>query len=503
MATYYWRGGTSTWGAGQNANWSIDGAAPVYGFYNPTSTDDVVFDATSGTVTVTVTGTRTCKNLTMTGFTGTFTGSGSAVVDAYGTSIIISNTGTFDPTNYPTLRFRSGTTTNFTTNGQTVGIVQILDGTTVVLQDNLIGHTNTYLYLINGTIDANGKDVAIGYFSDNNDAANNKTVTMGSGTWNILMNGPVELMQVNATATRGPENCWYIGQPSVLTLNKGTSKLRFLKASDAAGLNVALTNSPSETSIVVHESSGWPSSGRVLIDNEEIEYSALSSNTLTISKRGANGTELAAHAEDSAVILITDPITTLSTSIADGTTTSNVVVASTTGFPSAGTILIDGEIIRYYGTNSTDFGSATLGATLYTLTRGVSNGASASAHTSGTYVRHVEARNFYGGGKDYNIIDFYNTGGYLFTFCYGGFSAATVQSSGQLGLQNIVFDGSSYSTTNFNIKGTNQQPIYIKGSPWSTTGRSYNVEYYSTGNPGTNSLSPYVDKKIGNFLDII
>lgn len=500
MTDRYWIGGSATWQSGgqQAANrWSPSGV--------PTSADNVFFDASAGAVNVTVGSGANCANIIMTGFTGTLTGTQTTtVIDVYGSEIVLSNYGTFDSANYPTLRVRSGAQTNVTTMGQTVGHFQVLDGSTAKLVDNLIGHNNMTVTLLNGTLDANNKNVAIGYFSDNNDVANTKILTMGSGTWNIMGEGPVELMQVSSTQQRGPENAWYIGQPSVFTLNKGTSKLRFLKGSDAAGLNVALTNSPSETSITVHESAGWPSSGRVLIDDEEIEYSALSSNVLTISKRGANGTALAAHAEDAPVMLLSNPITTLTTSIADETTTSNVVVGSTSSFPTAGTILIDGEIIRYYGTSSTDFGSNTFNTVTYTLTRGVSNGASASAHTAGTYVRHVEARNFYGGGLDYNIIDFYNTGGYTFTFCYGGFSAAVVQSGGQLGIQNIVFDGSPYSTTEFYLKGSNQQPIYMKNASWSSnTARQYNVAYYSTGNPGTNALSPYIDTKSGDFVDLL
>jgi hypothetical protein len=50
-----------------------------------------------------------------------------------------------------------------------------------------------------------------------------------------------------------------------------------------------------------------------------------------------------------------DNTTTLSTAIPNGTSTSAIVVASTTGFASSGYILIEKEIIGYTGTTSTTF----------------------------------------------------------------------------------------------------------------------------------------------------
>lgn len=53
--------------------------------------------------------------------------------------------------------------------------------------------------------------------------------------------------------------------------------------------------------------------------------------------------------------------TTLSTAIPNGTSTSAIVVASTTGFSSSGYILIEKEIIGYTGTTSTTFTGITRG----------------------------------------------------------------------------------------------------------------------------------------------
>lgn len=76
-----------------------------------------------------------------------------------------------------------------------------------------------------------------------------------------------------------------------------------------------------------------------------------------------------------------DGYTTLSTSIPNGTSTSNIVVASTTGFLSAGTLLIGDELISYTGKTATTF-------TGITRSQYSSSG---SGHTAGVYVAEAQA----------------------------------------------------------------------------------------------------------------
>jgi len=58
-------------------------------------------------------------------------------------------------------------------------------------------------------------------------------------------------------------------------------------------LNGALTNSA--TSVVLTSATGFPTAGTVLIDNELITYSGVSTNTLTGCARGTNGTIAVSH----------------------------------------------------------------------------------------------------------------------------------------------------------------------------------------------------------------
>ena len=75
-------------------------------------------------------------------------------------------------------------------------------------------------------------------------------------------------------------------------------------------LNGAIT---AETeSIVLNSSSGFPASGRIKIDSEEITYAAISSNTLTGCVRGINNTTAATHSDSAnvgcATITVTDTL---------------------------------------------------------------------------------------------------------------------------------------------------------------------------------------------------
>lgn len=75
-----------------------------------------------------------------------------------------------------------------------------------------------------------------------------------------------------------------------------------------------------------------------------------------------------------------DGYTTLSTSIPNGSSTADIVVASTSGFLSAGALLIGSELIKYTGKTATTFTG---------ITRGQYS-SSASSHTAGVYVSEAQ-----------------------------------------------------------------------------------------------------------------
>jgi len=75
-----------------------------------------------------------------------------------------------------------------------------------------------------------------------------------------------------------------------------------------------------------------------------------------------------------------DGYTTLTNAIPNASSTANIVVASTAGFASAGTILIEQELIKYTGKTPTTFTGITRGA----------YGSSGTSHAAGVYVSEAQ-----------------------------------------------------------------------------------------------------------------
>ena len=72
----------------------------------------------------------------------------------------------------------------------------------------------------------------------------------------------------------------------------------------ATTLAEALDNS--ETEIDLTSATGFPNSGTVQVDSEQITYTGISTNTLTGCTRGANSTSAATHTNSTAIGLVID-----------------------------------------------------------------------------------------------------------------------------------------------------------------------------------------------------
>ncbi len=127
----------------------------------------------------------------------------------------------------------------------------------------------------------------------------------------------------------------------------------------------------SDTTIPVVSTSGFPAAGILRIDSEQMSYTGTTATSFTGVTRGINGTMAATHSSGSSAWGTSTP---LSSGIGAGDTT--LPVASTSGFPSAGTLLIDSEQMSYTGTTAASFTG---------VTRGI-NGTTAAAHSSGIRV---------------------------------------------------------------------------------------------------------------------
>lgn len=268
MAVYYWVGGSGTWNAVSTANWaSISGGAPGAGV--PTTADAVIFDALSGSGTVTLGSNvfasycylTTASNIIFIGngyklslsannnvlfltsstitssdgmlLEGTYTGSvgtrqfilsGSGESNAFSVSVTggsdivaistfvkdvsfgsfsgtftnvariiygnisLSSTMTFAAgVQVTTIAATSGPKT-ITSNGAIIDCPLHINGVggSWSLVDNFALGATRQLRLINGSFNANGKNVSIGDFLS---LTGTQTLNIGSGTWNVQTAG--------------------------------------------------------------------------------------------------------------------------------------------------------------------------------------------------------------------------------------------------------------------------------------------------------------------------
>jgi len=135
-----------------------------------------------------------------------------------------------------------------------------------------------------------------------------------------------------------------------------------------AYLTAALTNVA--TTVIVNSTTGFPGTGRIVIDAEQINYAGTTATTFTGCTRAQGGTVAAAHASGNAVY----PATTVTVNVLVGDTTINV--ASTTGFLVPGVIRIDSEFVYCSGSTATTFAGCIRGY----------KGTVAAAHTAGATV---------------------------------------------------------------------------------------------------------------------
>lgn len=144
-----------------------------------------------------------------------------------------------------------------------------------------------------------------------------------------------------------------------------------IAAGHATSSVVQLTQITStQTTIPATSTTSFPSSGTIQIDNEYITYTSTTATSFDGCTRGAGGTTAATHAFNLTITQI-NTITTSQTTIP---------VASTTGFRTSGTLQIGGEQMTYSAKTASSF---TISA------RGV-NGTTASTHTAGDVVKDVD-----------------------------------------------------------------------------------------------------------------
>lgn len=379
MAERFWVGGSGTWNANNQANWSnVTGGTG--GQTVPTSADNVYFDANSGDATtvveVNLAGGVPCLNLNTTGFLGTLgtlsIQQANRRINIYG-DCTLGATGTFVSNLLPSVYFQgaAGVTQNITCNGQTFGNFAF-DGTATTTYKFLddffaVDNANAVSFLYQGILDANNKNVTLENISFGIGAAPaglTRTVLMGSGLWTLTggKNPP------SSTIT------WDARDNANLTITKSTANILLY---ETAGVNrYFYTGGFAYNKLTIGAVGGAYGTTYILGGGSFTEIASVkeapstlvfsSGQTTTVTKFSACG-----NYNNS------DWYGTLVNSIDDTQTTGIITTNANGTFPSSGTVNIGGEVISFTGKTGTAGAYELTG-----VTRGV-NETTANSHTAG------------------------------------------------------------------------------------------------------------------------
>jgi len=187
MANRYWVGGTNTWNGTAGSKWAATSGG-AGGQSLPTSSDDVFFDAASGSVIVDIeSGNTGAKSINFTGFTGEITGTDAiSVVDniTLGTGMTISYTGIITITGACV----------FTSNGKVLGSNVTLNGTSLTFAD---AFESAVLTLTAGSLDLNEQVVKVGQFSSS--GSTTRSIDFTNATLDLTGTGSIVYNTGNAT----------------------------------------------------------------------------------------------------------------------------------------------------------------------------------------------------------------------------------------------------------------------------------------------------------------
>lgn len=245
MANRYWVGGTATWDNTAGTKWSTTSGG-AGGSAVPTASDDVFFNAASGAVTCTISGSRVCLSLNCTGFTGTLTGTSSPVLTISGNLTFATGmtVGTMD------LIFNSTISRTITSAGKAARSYTFSGtGGTWALQDALNNSggafSSNYVQLTRGTLNLNNFALKTNRFLSDN--TNTRTIAFGTGSIEVTSGTGAN------TVWNAPDisNLTVTGTPAVITSSSSlvTFAVNFYHGSDAGGAEAKAINVTSTSNL--------------------------------------------------------------------------------------------------------------------------------------------------------------------------------------------------------------------------------------------------------------
>jgi hypothetical protein len=248
MADRYWVGGTGTWNSSSTANWSAMSGG-TNGASAPTSSDNVFFNASSGTGTVTITFNVPCASLNTTGVSASLLFSPDTI-NVYG-SLTLGSTTTLSAAIGFTINMRS------TTTGNTVSCTTatpIINGLTFGESNGTIttggwsfssSITARNISLYTGALNTNGQTVTVGdRFGDFASSGYTRSLTLGASTINC---GTVAVSTSGSAVQLGRFYSAYRTNVG-MTFNAGTSTINIGSVTNNTGGSFVGVNGSTITS---------------------------------------------------------------------------------------------------------------------------------------------------------------------------------------------------------------------------------------------------------------
>ena len=215
--TLYWVGAAGTWNTTNSIDWSLSSGG-VGGEPPPTATDDVIFDANSGSGTVTING-GLCRNLTASSPSVTFSQTGTLTVS--GTTFTVSAGATWTDTG--TISFTAATV-SLDTNGANFNCsFQMAQTQAITLGSNLTcnGVFAFATASVAASLNLNGYDLTCRSLSL---ASGTRSIAFGTNKIVITSSSGTDTLGLSASSGTGFS---YTGTPRVEAIIPGARNLSF------------------------------------------------------------------------------------------------------------------------------------------------------------------------------------------------------------------------------------------------------------------------------------
>ena len=255
VTTRYWVGGTGTWDSTTATNWALSSGGSG-GNFPPSISDDVFFNGSSGSGTITLSGALvTAKSLTTTGSSFTFSVSSTAPLKVYGSFTLSATTVWNAATNIAFLGTGTITTTGVTlagANSLNITIGEEFFNPTVTMNNSITRGINI-LTVTTGTLVLNGFNISCDTFSASGTLA--RGVNFGSNYVNIeciTVNTAIAMATTTNFTPTGTGGLKLTGNSaSIRTITIGTTG-----GSAATAPNVWVSKSQSGVSLTI-TSGSW------------------------------------------------------------------------------------------------------------------------------------------------------------------------------------------------------------------------------------------------------